>query len=109
MAYIYLFIAIISEVIATSSLKASAGFSKLYPSIAVIVGYIISFLLLSLVLKTLPVGIAYACWAGLGIVFVAILGYFFYDQKLDMFAITGITLIIIGVLIINLFSKTADH
>lgn len=109
MAYIYLFIAIISEVIATSSLKASAGFSKLYPSIAVIVGYIISFLLLSLVLKTLPVGIAYACWAGLGIVFVAILGYFFYDQKLDMFAITGITLIILGVLIINLFSKTADH
>lgn len=107
MVYLYLFIAIISEVLATSSLKASAGFSKLYPSIAVIVGYMVSFLLLSLVLKTLPVGIAYACWAGLGIVFVAITDYFLYSQKLDIFAITGIALIILGVLIINLFSKTS--
>jgi len=109
MTYLYLLIAIISEVIATTSLKASAGFTKLYPSIIVIGGYIISFLLLSLVLKTMPVGIAYASWAGLGIVFVAVSGYLFFDQRLDLYAILGMSLIISGVLIINLASKSADH
>ncbi|AIN46982.1 DMT family transporter [Candidatus Palibaumannia cicadellinicola] len=107
MAYFYLFIAITSEVIATSSLKASAGFTKLYPSIVVVMGYTISFIMLSLVLQTLPVGIAYACWAGLGIFFVTIAGYFLYGQKLDIFAISGISLIIVGVLVINIFSETA--
>ncbi|MEN3258350.1 multidrug efflux SMR transporter [Sodalis endosymbiont of Spalangia cameroni] len=109
MAYLYLFVAIIAEVIATSSIKASAGFSKLVPSLLVIIGYVISFTLLSLVLKTVPVGIAYASWCGLGIVFVAIASYFLYGQKLDAVAICGITMIIAGVLIINLFSKTAGH
>ncbi|WMQ74648.1 MAG: Multidrug transporter [Sodalis sp.] len=109
MAYLYLFVAIIAEVIATSSIKASAGFSKLVPSLLVIIGYAISFTLLSLVLKTVPIGIAYASWCGLGIVFVAIVSYFLYGQKLDVVSICGITMIIAGVLIINLFSKTADY
>ncbi|QWA12214.1 multidrug efflux SMR transporter [Sodalis ligni] len=109
MTYLYLLIAILSEVIATTSLKASAGFTKLYPSILVIAGYITSFLLLSLVLKSIPVGIAYALWAGLGIVFVAIAGYLFFDQKLDLYAILGMALIITGVLVINLTSTAAEH
>jgi len=107
--YVYLLIAIISEVIATSCLKASTGFTKLYPSIAVVVGYAISFTLLSLVLKSMHVGIAYAIWAGLGIVFVAVSGYVFFGQKLDSYAIIGISLIITGVLIINLLSSSAEH
>ncbi|MDR3434971.1 MAG: multidrug efflux SMR transporter [Rouxiella aceris] len=109
MTYLYLFIAIISEVIATSSLKASAGFTRLYPSIAVVVGYILSFILLSLVLKSMPVGIAYAIWAGMGIVLVACAGFVFFGQKLDAYAIGGMVLIIAGVLMINLLSKTAGH
>lgn len=109
MAYLYLFIAIIAEVIATSAIKASADFSKLVPSILVISGYVLSFSLLSLVLKSVPVGIAYASWCGLGIVFVAILSYFLYGQKLDTVTICGIAMIIAGVLIINLFSKTTGH
>lgn len=109
MTYLYLFIAIVSEVVATSSLKASAGFTKLYPSIAVVVGYILSFILLSIVLKSMPVGIAYAIWAGLGIVFVACAGFVFFGQKLDLFAILGMVLIVAGVLMINLLSKTAGH
>ncbi|WP_413737285.1 DMT family transporter [Sodalis sp. RH21] len=107
--YVYLLIAIISEVIATTSLKASAGFTKIYPSIIVLVGYTVSFILLSLVLKTMPVGIAYALWAGLGIVFVAFSGYIFFGQKLDIYAIMGMMLIIAGVLVINLVSKSASH
>ncbi len=109
MTYLYLLIAIISEVIATTSLKASEGFTKLYPSILVVAGYITSFLLLSLVLKSIPVGIAYAAWAGLGIVFVAVAGYLFFGQKLDLYAILGMVLIIAGVLIINLASTSASH
>lgn len=109
MAYLYLLIAIISEVIATLSLKASAGFSKLAPSIVVVVGYALSFILLSLVLKTVPVGIAYASWSGLGIIFVSVMGYFLYGQKLDVVAIGGIVLIIAGVLIINLFSQNNEN
>ncbi|WP_410013783.1 DMT family transporter [Sodalis sp. C49] len=109
MTYLYLLIAIISEVIATSSLKASAGFTKMYPSIIVIVGYCISFILLSQVLKTMPVGVAYAAWASLGIVFVAVSGYFFFDQKLDIYAILGMFMIIGGVLVMNVISKTTNH
>ncbi|NDL63980.1 DMT family transporter [Acerihabitans arboris] len=109
MTYVYLVIAIISEVIATSSLKASAGFTKIYPSIVVIVGYCISFLLLSLVLKTMPMGVAYAAWASLGIVFIAVFGYFFFDQKLDIYAILGMAMIIGGVLVMNVVSKSTSH
>lgn len=105
MDYLYLFIAILSEVIATSSLKSSEGFSKIYPAIIVIVGYLISFILLSLVLRTIPMGIAYSCWAGLGIIFITFVGYFFYNQKIDIYSIIGMILIIIGVILINIFSK----
>lgn len=108
MAYLYLFIAVIAEVIATSSIKASAGFSKLGPSLLVVIGYTLSFVLLSLVLKTVPVGIAYASWSGIGMAFVAIISYFLYGQKLDAVAMCGIGMIITGVLVINLFSKTAN-
>lgn len=107
MTYIYLLIAIISEVVATSSLKASAGFTKFYPSIAVVVGYFISFVLLSLVLKTMPMGVAYAIWASLGIVFVAVSGYLFFDQKLDIYAIVGMAMIIGGVIVMNVISRSA--
>lgn len=109
MDYLYLLIAIISEVIATTALKASDGFSKLYPVILVMIGYTLSFLLLSLVLKTIPMGIAYSCWAGIGILSITIIGYLLYDQKLDYFSIAGITCIILGVILINFFSKTTEN
>lgn len=109
MDYLYLFIAILSEVIATALLKSSEGFSKFYPTIITVIGYIISFILLSLVLRTIPMGIAYSCWAGLGIVFITIIGYIFYDQKINFCSILGIILIIIGVILIQMFSKTIKH
>lgn len=109
MDYLYLFIAILSEVIATALLKDSKGFSRIYPAITVIAGYILSFILLSLVLQTIPMGIAYSCWAGLGIVFITIIDYIFYKQKIDLYSIIGIILIIIGVILINIFSKTVKH
>jgi len=103
--YFYLAIAIIAEVIATSSLKAVKGFSTPIPLITVIVGYGLSFWLLSLVLKTMPVGIAYAIWCGCGIILVCIISWLIYGQKLDLPAIIGISLIIAGVITINLFSN----
>ncbi|MCA6064998.1 SMR family transporter [Thalassolituus marinus] len=98
--------AIIAEVIATSALKASDGFSRLWPSVTVVVGYAISFYLLAIVLKTLPVGITYAIWSGVGMVLVAVIGWWFFAQHLDAAAITGIALIMAGVLVINLFSSS---
>ena len=109
MGHVYLAIAIISEVIATSALKSSNGFSNLLPSILVIVGYSIAFYMLSLVLKTMDVGIAYAIWAGLGIVLVAIVSAVMYRQIPDLPAILGMVLIIAGVFIINVYSKTVSH
>lgn len=109
MKFIYLFVAILAEVIATSALKASEQFSKLIPSLIVIAGYVIAFYFLSLTLKTMQVGIAYALWSGVGIVLVSAAGYFLYQQKLDLPAILGIGLIIIGVIVINVFSKSAAH
>jgi small multidrug resistance pump len=107
--WLYLAIAIISEITATSSLKASEGFTKLVPSMAVVIGYGLSFYFLSLTLKVIPIGITYAIWAGLGIVLLAIVGWVFYGQKLDTAAIVGIGFILTGVLIMNLFSKTVSH
>lgn len=107
--WLYLAIAIISEITATSSLKASEGFTKLVPSMAVVIGYGLSFYFLSLTLKVIPIGITYAIWAGLGIVLLAIVGWVFYGQKLDTAAIVGIVFILTGVLIMNLFSKTVSH
>ena len=109
MSYLYLGIAIIAEVVATSALKSSQGFTKPLASMVVVVGYCIAFYCLSIVLKTIPIGIAYAIWAGLGIVLITIVGYFFYQQKLDAAAVIGMTLIVSGVVIINVFSTSLTH
>jgi len=109
MSYLYLGIAIIAEVVATSALKSSQGFTKPLASIVVVVGYCIAFYCLSIVLKTIPIGIAYAIWAGLGIVLITIVGYFFYQQKLDAAAVIGMILIVSGVVIINVFSTSLTH
>ncbi len=109
LTYLYLTLAIVSEVAATSALKATEQFTKLIPSLIVIMGYVIAFFFLSLTLKNMSTGIAYAIWSGFGIVLVSIAGWFFYGQKLDLPAILGISLIIIGVLIVNIFSKTVSH
>ncbi|WP_230531220.1 DMT family transporter [Microvirga roseola] len=109
MPYAYLFAAIICEVVATSALKAADGFSRLWPSLVVIVGYSLAFYFLSLTLRTIPVGIAYALWSGIGIVLIALAGWLFYRQSLDIPAIIGMALILAGVLVINLFSRTTGH
>lgn len=108
-AYAYLGIAIIAEVIATSALKAANGFNVLVPSIITVTGYVVAFFFLSLTLKTMPVGVAYAIWSGLGIVAVSVIAFVLYKQVLDLPAILGMGLILVGVLVINLFSKTAGH
>lgn len=109
MGYLYLAIAIVAEVIATGALKSSAGFSKFGPSLLVILGYGIAFYFLSIVLKTVPIGIAYAIWSGLGIVLVSLLGILFFKQSLDTAAIIGLSLIVIGVIVIQAFSDSAGH
>ncbi|MDD5432825.1 MAG: multidrug efflux SMR transporter [Candidatus Omnitrophica bacterium] len=109
MHWIYLITAILGEVVATSSLKLSEGFTKLVPSTIVVVGYGIAFYFLSLALKYIPLGIAYAIWCGIGIVLIALVGLFFYKQAMDIPAIIGIALIFAGVLVINLFSKSVIH
>jgi small multidrug resistance pump len=106
MAYIYLAIAIIAEVTATSALKASGEFTKLVPSIIVIVGYGVAFYFLTLVLRTIPIGITYAVWSGLGIVLVVLIGAILYKQIPDIPAIMGMGLIVLGVVVIHIFSKT---
>jgi small multidrug resistance pump len=96
-------------VIGTSALKASDGFTKLHPSLVVAVSYGISFYCLSLTLRTVPVGIAYAIWSGVGVVLVSLIGWLVFNQKLDLPALLGITLIAAGVAVLNLFSKSALH
>lgn len=107
--YLYLGIAIVAEVIATSALKASEGFSRPSPSLVVAAGYITAFYFLSLVLKTVPVGVAYAVWSGVGIVLIALVGWLVLRQPLDLPAVLGMGLIIAGVAVIQLFSRTAAH
>lgn len=107
--WIFLLIATLAEVIATSALKATDGFTKLVPTAIVVIGYAIAFYFLALSLKQIPIGVAYAVWAGLGIVFISVIAWFVYGQKLDLAAIIGIVLILSGVLVINLFSKSAGH
>jgi len=104
-----LFFAVLSEVIATTSLKFSEGFTKLVPSIIVVVGYGLSFYLLSITLKVMPIGIAYALWSGIGITLTVILGKIIWNDSLDWARVTGIILIIMGILVINLFSKATAH
>lgn len=109
MGYLYLAIAIVSEVIGTSALKATDGFTRLVPSTIVVVGYGAAFYFLSLVLKSIPVGVAYAIWAGLGIVLVALVAAVIFKQVPDVPAIIGMVLIVSGVVVINVFSKTVVH
>ncbi|MCJ0763890.1 DMT family transporter [Variovorax terrae] len=109
MNWLYLFIAIVAEVLATSALKAADGFSRLLPSIVVVVGYGTAFYFLSLTLRTIPVGVAYAIWSGVGVVLVSVAGVVLYKQVLDLPALIGIGLIISGVGVMHLFSKTVPH
>lgn len=107
--WLFLAIAIVSETIATSALKSSEGFSRLAPSVLVVAGYALAFYFLSLTLKVIPVGIAYAVWSGVGIVLITAVGWFMFGQKLDMPAFIGMALIIAGVIVMNVFSSSAQH
>ncbi|BBB61322.1 multidrug transporter [Undibacterium sp. KW1] len=107
--WLLLGIAIIAETIATSSLKASEGFTRLWPSVLVVLGYGLAFYFLSLTLRVIPVGVAYAVWSGVGIVLVTLIGWFLFGQKLDMPALIGIAFIMAGVIIMNVFSRAAAH
>lgn len=104
--WLFLSIAIVSEVIATSALKASEGFSRLWPSLVVAAGYATAFYFLSLTLRTIPIGVVYAIWSGVGIALIALIGWLAFGQSLDAAAIIGLLLIIAGVVVIHVFSKT---
>jgi small multidrug resistance pump len=108
-AWLCLGLAILAEVIGTSALKASAGFSHLLPSVIVVAGYGVAFYCLSLTLRQIPLGIAYAVWSGAGTALIALIGVVVYRQKLDPAAVLGICLIVAGVLVLNLFSKSSAH
>ena len=108
-AWLCLAVAILAEVVGTSALKASEGFSRLWPSLLVIAGYAVAFYFLSLTLKQLPVGIAYAVWSGVGTVLITLIGVLAFQQKIDLAGTIGIALIIAGVLVLNLLSRTGTH
>ena len=106
MAYLYLSLAILCEVIATTALKSSDEFSRFWPSLLVVLGYGFSFYSLSRCLKTMSISVAYAVWSGVGIVLITLAGFLVYKQKIDTPAVIGISLIVLGVCVIQLFSKT---
>ncbi len=107
--WLYLGIAIVAEVIATSTMKATQGFTRIWPSLVVAAGYLVAFYFLSLTLRTLPVGIAYAVWSGVGIALVSLIAWLVYGQTLDAPAIAGMGLIVAGVVVLNGFSKSVAH
>lgn len=107
--WLFLGVAIVSEVIATSALKASEGFSHFWSSLLVVIGYGIAFYCLALTLKVIPMGVVYAIWSGIGIVLITLVGWFMFNQKLDLPALMGISLIAAGVVVMNVFSKTLVH
>jgi len=109
MHWVYLYLAIFSEVVATSALKAADGFTRLVPSLLVVAGYGSSFYFLSLTFRSLPLGVVYAIWSGVGVALITIVGWVFYQQKLDAGAFAGIALIVAGVIVLNLFSKSVMH
>ena len=109
MKWVYLLLAIVSEVVATSALKSSESFSRLWPSVLTVVGYGVAFYLLSLTLRELPVGIAYAIWSGVGIVLVSLAAVVLFGQQLDLPALIGMGLIVAGVIVINVCSKSVVH
>lgn len=107
--WLLLSLAIVSEVIGTSALKMSDGFTKFWPSMVVVIGYGLAFYLLSLTLKQIPVGVAYAIWAGAGIALITLIGWVVFKQSLDLAAVLGIALIISGVVVLQVFSKVGGH
>jgi small multidrug resistance pump len=107
--WLYLGVAIVAEVIGTSFLKSSAGFTRLWPSLIVVVGYAIAFYFLAVTLRTMSVGIAYAVWAGAGVALITLIGWIFYREPLDAPALVGIVLIVAGVAVINLYSASVAH
>ena len=109
MKWIYLIIAIITEVIATSALKESEGFTKAIPSLIVIIGYSMTFYFMSLTLREMSVGITYAIWSGMGILLITLIGYFRYNQMLDAPAVLGMSLIALGIIILRFFSNSVDN
>jgi multidrug transporter EmrE-like cation transporter len=108
-AWLLLGTAIVAEVVGTSALKASEGFTRLVPSLVVVLGYAVAFYCLSLVLKTVPVGIAYAVWSGLGIVLITLVAFVVYRQTMDLPGLIGMGLIVAGVVVLNVFSKASVH
>jgi small multidrug resistance pump len=107
--WIYLSIAIVAEVVGTSCLKSSQGFTRLWPSLVVVVGYAVAFYFLALTLRTMSVGIAYAVWAGAGVALITAIGWVFFHEPLDAAALIGIVLIVAGVVVINAFSTSVAH
>ncbi|HLU00579.1 MAG TPA: SMR family transporter [Burkholderiaceae bacterium] len=108
-AYVYLAVAIVSEVIATTALKASDGFTQFWPSVLTVLGYGVAFYCLALTLRVIPTGVAYAIWSGAGIVLISVVGWLAFKQSLDLAALTGMGLILAGVVVINVFSTTVRH
>ncbi len=104
MQWVYLVIAIVCEVIATTALKASDGLTRFTPSVVVVVGYVVAFYCLSLTLRSIPVGIVYAVWSGVGIVLISIVGWWWFDQSLSPMALLGMAFIAVGVVILNVFA-----
>ena len=108
-AYLALGIAIVAEVIATTALKASDSFTQLWPSLLAVAGYAIAFYFLTITLRSIPTGVAYAIWSGLGIVLITIVSFLIYRQTIDLAGLLGMGLIIAGVVVLNVFSKSASH
>ncbi|HLV27718.1 MAG TPA: SMR family transporter [Burkholderiaceae bacterium] len=108
-AYLYLGIAIVAEVVATTALKASDGFTRLGPSVLTVLGYAMAFYCLALTLRVIPTGVAYAIWSGVGIVLISVAGWLVFRQSLDLPAIIGMGLILAGVVVINVFSQSVRH
>ncbi|MDA7429800.1 SMR family transporter [Primorskyibacter aestuariivivens] len=108
-AYLALILAVAAETIGTTALQASQQFSKLVPSIIVVLAYGVAFYLLALSLRVIPVGVAYALWSGLGILFIAVIGFVVFDQRLDWPAILGMGMIVAGIAVMQLFSQTVTH
>jgi small multidrug resistance pump len=109
MNWLYLSVAIVLEVVATSALKASDGFTKPLPSVVVVLGYAAAFYMLSITLRSMPVGVVYAVWSGVGVVLITLVGWLLFEQALDGPAFLGIALISCGVIVLNFFSKSVTH
>ena len=108
-SWVVLSVAIFAEVIATSAMKASDGFTRPLPAVVTVMGYGVAFYFLSLALRTIPVGVAYALWSGIGIVLIALIGWLAFGQRIDGWGVVGMGLIIAGVMVLNFLSRSADH